>query len=243
MRSLAVAFGFLTRLPVPRVEWEPGDLGRARAWFPLVGIVVAGAGTLVRWTVALALPDIVAVVAAVVAMVVVTGAFHEDGLADSADGLWGGSDPERRLEIMRDSRLGSYGTVALVGSLALRMAILAPLDVVEFLGVAMIGHTLGRFVTLPLSAALVPVPDSSAALLEERTGPVGWAIAVTTVLVVLVGVLGPGAWAPIVVATPTALGCAVLIRRRLGGVSGDVLGASNQVVHIVSMGAAAAVIR
>ncbi|HEX9766947.1 MAG TPA: adenosylcobinamide-GDP ribazoletransferase [Nitriliruptorales bacterium] len=240
---MAVAFGFLTRLPVPRVEWRQGDLGRARAWFPLVGVVVAAVGTMVRWSVALVGPDIVGVVAAVGAMIVVTGAFHEDGLADTADGLWGGHDPAQRLEIMRDSRIGTYGTVALILFVALRIAILAPLDVVEFLGVAMVGHAMGRFVTLPLSAALPPVPDSSAALLAEPTSIAGWLVASGSLGAIVVGVLGADAGAPVLAAVVAATFCGVVARRKLGGLTGDVLGASNQVVHVASMAAAAAVIR
>lgn len=243
MRSVAVAFGFLTRLPVPRVDWEPGDLARSRAWFPLVGVVVAALGTLVRWSVALVLPDVVAVVAGVLAMVVVTGAFHEDGLADSVDGLWGGTDPDRRLEIMQDSRIGTFGTVAIVGSLALQVALLVPLEVFEFLGVAMIGHALGRYSTLPVSASTPAVQGSSAALLEEPTSLIGWTVATITVAIVLVGVLGADVWAPVVAAAVAGNACVAIIRAKVGGVTGDLLGATNQVVHISSMAAAAAVIR
>lgn len=243
MRSLAVALGFLTRLPVPRVEWQSGDLGHSRAWFPLVGVLVAAVGTIVRWAVALALPDLVAVVAGVLAMVVVTGAFHEDGLADAADGLWGGMDRDRRLEIMQDSRIGTYGTIAIVGTLTLQIALLAPLEVFEFLGVAMIGHALGRWSTLPVSSVVPAVEGSSAALLDERTSAAGWVVATVTVIVVLVGVLRAHAWAPAVVALLAGAACVAIIRAKVGGVTGDLLGATNQVVHVSSMAAAVAVIR
>lgn len=243
MRSVAVAFGFLTRLPVPRVVWEAGDLARSRAWFPLVGVVVAASGTLARWAVALALPDIVAVVAGVLAMVVVTGGLHEDGLADAVDGLWGGTDRGRRLEIMQDSRIGTYGAVALAGSLALQVTLLAPLGVFEFLAVAMAGHALGRYSTLPVSAILPAVEGSRAMLLADRTSTLGWAVASLTVVIVLLGGLGADAWAPVVLALLAAAACVAVIRAKVGGVTGDLLGATNQVVHVSSMAAAVAVIR
>lgn len=237
-----MAFGFLTRLPVPHAELRAGDIGRARGWFPLVGVVVAGIGTLTRWSVGLVLPNTVAVAAGVLAMIVVTGAFHEDGLADAVDGIWGGTTPQRRLEIMHDSRLGTYGTLALVGSVLLRVAILTPLESREFLAATLVGHVAGRFAILPLSALLPPFPDSSATLLGERTTVTGWLVATGTVVGVVVATLGVDAWAPVLAGLGSLVLCAQIVRSKLGGLTGDVLGASNQVVHLSSMGAAAAVL-
>src|SRR5687767_13396010 len=105
LRLLAVAVQFLTRLPVPSIPVDDSDLRRASMYFPVVGIPVAAVGVGVRSGTEWALGTAAATVLAVTAMVAVTGAFHEDGLADSVDGIWGGWTPERRIEIMRDSRL------------------------------------------------------------------------------------------------------------------------------------------
>ncbi|PZF79116.1 adenosylcobinamide-GDP ribazoletransferase, partial [Jiangella anatolica] len=120
--GLRAAVAFLTRLPVGS---SPAPLDRAGAWFPLVGLLVGSVGLGVWWVADGLAGPLVAAVAAVLATVIVTGALHEDGLADTADGLWGGSTRERRLEIMRDSRLGTYGALALAGDLLLRVAVLA----------------------------------------------------------------------------------------------------------------------
>src|SRR5919198_3291922 len=132
LRLLLVALRFMTRLPLPRVEFREGDLRRASALFPLVGAVVAGIGIGVRAALEPLWGGSVAPLGALAAMIVVTGALHEDGLADTADGLWGGWTPAQRLEIMRDSRVGTYGVVALVGALSLRIALLAPLSLLGF---------------------------------------------------------------------------------------------------------------
>src|SRR5687768_6108501 len=131
-RLFAVAVQFLTRLPVPAIRVDDGDLRRASMFFPLIGILVAGVGLGVRAGTEWALGASVATVLALTAMVAVTGAFHEDGLADTVDGVWGGWTPQRRIEIMRDSRLGTYGAVALFSSLALRYTLLAGFDLAGF---------------------------------------------------------------------------------------------------------------
>ncbi|MGH2629336.1 MAG: adenosylcobinamide-GDP ribazoletransferase, partial [Actinomycetota bacterium] len=131
VRLAAVAIQFLTRLPV-RVRFVEGDLRRAVGFFPSVGAIVAAIGVGVRWGLGSLVGEGPATVLAVVAMVLSTGAFHEDGLADTADGLWGGATSEDRLRIMRDSRLGAYGTIALVLFFATKLAVLWPMDLGTF---------------------------------------------------------------------------------------------------------------
>ncbi|MGH7003553.1 MAG: adenosylcobinamide-GDP ribazoletransferase, partial [Alphaproteobacteria bacterium] len=124
MRALA----FLSRLPVPQ-RWFDGYTGALAGTvrgFPLAGMIIALPAALVLLIAFLLdLPELVAALLAVMALVVTTGALHEDGLADVADGFYGGSSPERRLEIMKDSAIGAYGMLALVFSVLLRTALLA----------------------------------------------------------------------------------------------------------------------
>ena len=283
LRLLAVAVGFLTRVPVPRTEIGSDDLRRASAWFPLVGLGVAGVGVAVRAAAEPIWGAGVGTVAAVAAMILVTGAFHEDGLADTADGLWGGWDPAGRLAIMRDSRIGTYGAVALILVIALRIGLLLPLGLADFARAVACGHVLGRASTLLLARFLPsappspPAPGLSAARdpLSARSARPGVPPAATGVSgealagrrprlgASVVGALGPWgvgaasavvaatvglaarAWAPIPLAAGliVCLGCAKLFRRRLGGITGDALGAANQLVDLAAVAAIAALAR
>jgi adenosylcobinamide-GDP ribazoletransferase len=241
---MAVAFGFLTRLPVPRVEWRQGDLGRARAWFPLVGVVVAAVGTMVRWSVALVGPDIVGVVAAVGAMIVVTGAFHEDGLADTADGLWGGHDPAQRLEIMRDSRIGTFGVSALVLSLLLRIGALASIAHPGLVAAALVAAHAGGRAGLPAFMRLLPPARADGMSAQAGTPPQQAAMVAAGIgIVIVLFALGLAAG---IVAAVLAVGAlafmAWLCGRQIQGQTGDTLGALEQATEIVVLLVAAAVL-
>ena len=254
LRLLLVALRFMTRLPLPRVEFREGDLRRASALFPLVGAVVAGIGIGVRAALEPLWGGSVATVGALAAMIVVTGALHEDGLADTADGLWSGWTPARRLEIMRDSRLGTYGIVALIVVLGLRASLLLPLGLADFASAVACGHVLGRASTLLLVRLVPPVGDSAFAEGEPGRPRLGVAVAGPLDLagalaaggvVVLTAVLATGAWAavPLVAGALTCLLCAELFRRRLGGITGDTLGAASQLVDLAAVAAVVALAR
>ena len=238
-----VAVRFLTRIPLPEVAVGPGDLRRASALFPAVGLLVAGVGVAVRAATAPVWGVPAATVAAVVAVVLVTGAFHEDGLADTADGIWGGQDPAGRLAIMRDSRVGTYGVVALVAVLGVRVALLVPLELAAFARAAICGHVLGRASTLLLVRRLPAAAPGKGAEVVGPLGLAGTLVAAATVTLTLT--LAAGWWAPV----PAAAGllacaaCARLFRRRLGGVTGDTLGAANQLVELAAVAAVAALAR
>ncbi|WP_069109399.1 adenosylcobinamide-GDP ribazoletransferase [Jiangella alba] len=229
--ALRAAVGFLTRIPVGPAPFSGPALDRAGAWFPLVGVVVGGAGLGVWWVADGLAGPLVGAVAAVLVTVIVTGALHEDGLADTADGLWGGATRERRLEIMRDSRLGTYGALALAGDLLLRVALLATVGAGSdaFADVARLlvaGHVIGRAAPLVLAAWLPPARTDGQGRRLGRLGVVDSLVAAATVLVV--AVLTAGWWAPVLLAAAAVpvLGLRRAARRRIGGVTGDVLGAA-----------------
>jgi adenosylcobinamide-GDP ribazoletransferase len=232
------AVGFLTRLPAGRAGGA--DLTGAAGFFPLVGAIVAAAGLGVWLAAEPLLGPLAAAAAAVLATVALTGAVHEDGLADTVDGLWGGATPQRRLEIMRDSRLGTYGAVALAGDLLLRTALLAPLEPAGVARVLLAGHVIGRAAPLVLAAWLPPArPDGQGARLR-RVGRGGALLAAATAAAAAVA--AASWWAPVVLGAAglavAALGRAA--RRRLGGVTGDVLGAGVQVAGLAAAAATAA---
>ena len=242
-RLTAIAFQFLTRIPTPAIRVDEGDLRRASAAFPLVGLAVAAIAVAVRAAMEPLWGEAVATLAAVAAMVAATGAFHEDGLADSADGIWGGWDREQRIAIMRDSRLGTYGTVALLIVLSLRVALLVPLSLLDFARAVLAGAVLGRGSILLMVRLLPPAaPDGTGAAV---TGPLragGSAVALVTVA--LAAVVASAVWAPLLLAVGVlvSLACAALLRRKLGGLTGDALGATNQLVELATIAVVAALV-
>lgn len=226
-----VALQFLTRLPAGRPA-HTADLTGASAWFPAVGLIVAGVGIAVRAGLEPWLGPVTATIVAVTAMIVATGAFHEDGLADTADGIWGGCTVDQRLAIMRDSRIGTFGTLALVTDTALRIALLAQLDLVDFVRAVACAHVLGRLTPLLLVAGLRPARDGGQGTRAHAPGLIGWMLALA--VVTPTAIMATGRWAALV-AGALVVGVAavgVVAWRKLGGVTGDVLGAGVQIAGL-----------
>jgi adenosylcobinamide-GDP ribazoletransferase len=227
LNELATAFMLLTRLPLGRLVVTVPAAGADLWAYPIVGAVVGFIGGLAFWAAhRLGLPPSVAAICAIAGSVLATGALHEDGLADTADGFGGGATRARKLEIMRDSRIGTFGAVALVLSLALRVAALAALADPGRVAVALIAAgMLGRGAMIGVMLALRPArPDGMAAALGPvRIGPavVGLGIAGACVL------LSHGVHALLGAVLAGAL-MVCLARRQIGGYTGDILGATEQ---------------
>jgi adenosylcobinamide-GDP ribazoletransferase len=235
VRQLKIALQFLTRLPV-EIEPPPAptELARAAPLFPLVGVLVglAGGGAYaLAWR--LGLSGFLGALIAVVVMVLLTGALHEDGLADVADGLGGGRTRARKLEIMRDSRLGSYGALALMLVLLGRTGALASLGVPEVVVPALIGAAVvSRAAILP-PMLLPPARTDGRASEAGQPSPVGVGIGLALALAIGLALLDPvPALAATVLALVAAGGVGLLAWRQLGGITGDVLGASQQAAEI-----------
>lgn len=236
MHLAAVAVQFLTRLPVRLDSVSDEDLRGSLAFFPLVGAIVATIGIAVRAGLGPLVGASAATVAAVASTVVATGAFHEDGLADTADGLWGGWTPERRIEIMRDSRVGTYGAVTLIASLLFQVTLLAQLSLATFAAVFVAGHVLGRAAGVALAATLRPVSDQG--LGAKVAGPGGVATIVlcsATSLAAALVAAGWWFWAPILAAAIVVAATRALAQAKLGGLTGDILGAVNQASMLAVM--------
>ena len=234
LRTFALAVQFLTRLPVPAAEaYSPQRHAAAVRYYPLVGALIGGLCAAVFWLAHLWLAHTVAVVMAVAAGLAATGAFHEDGLADTYDGLGATVDRDRALEIMRDSRLGTYGAAALVIALGLKVTTLVSLAP-EIVAAALVaGHGLSRLSSVVVLETGTYVRDAGVATpVAARIGLAGWFVILLTG-VALAGGLG---WLLSPLATVFALGGLaaghVLMRlwyeRRLGGYTGDTLGAVQQ---------------
>jgi adenosylcobinamide-GDP ribazoletransferase len=235
MTNLALALGFMTRLPIGnRTSLDRGALSRAAVWFPIIGVLVGGLMAGARAVVGLVLGHAPATVCALAIGAIVTGGLHEDGLADCADALGAHVDRDRRLEILHDPRLGTYGTLALVYSTLLAFTLLSGLDDRRFLEAVVIAGALGRWSTLPLSLALPPAAQSGSGTLVRvsvRVTLVGTAIAVVTSLAI--AGWSAGALAASAAALAAILGGAVAVAA-LGGVTGDVFGAVSKFAELAA---------
>ncbi|MBI3515021.1 MAG: adenosylcobinamide-GDP ribazoletransferase [Proteobacteria bacterium] len=232
--DLIAATAFLTRLPVGNWVAVPAGLTRALRAFPLVGGLIGLAGALVYWLATVfGLAPLAAALLAIGATVWLTGALHEDGLADCADGFGGGRNREAKLAIMRDSRIGSYGVLALAISVGLRAAALADLPPADAVAALVAAHAASR-AAMPLLLALLE-PARSDGLAASLGRPSDMVLAQAVILGVLLCALVTGPFAGIVALSFAALvlaGLETLARRQIGGYTGDVLGAAQQVTEV-----------
>jgi adenosylcobinamide-GDP ribazoletransferase len=236
LRTLAGAVLFFTRLPLPaRLGVDATDLRRAITYFPLCGALVGGFAALGWWLASLVFAPAVAAGVALVVGVVFTGAMHEDGWADVCDGFGGGHTKERVLEIMKDSHVGAYGVIGLVLLLGLKWQTLAALPGALVPAVLVAGHALSRGMAATLMATLDyarPEGPSKARALVVRLG--GWRLLFVLVTALALVVLLPGpAWWGVAALVAVRLVLARWFKSRVGGYTGDCLGAAQQLGEIV----------
>ncbi len=245
--DLAVLLRFFSRLPLPPLPFEDDphgrpDFARAAPMLPLAGMILHGIGAIVLlMMLGLGLSPLIAAIIAVIALTWSTGAFHEDGLADSADGIGGGRNRDDKLAIMRDSRIGTYGTVALVFSLMLRVALLASLVERSGAGAAALvlvaSGGLSRVAALWLAVALPPAHSDGAAFATGAPDISRYMltviIAVALAALLVTPMLGMAPFITGLACTLTAgRAGAVLAKRHLGGQTGDIAGATQQAAEI-----------
>ena len=238
-----LALGFLTRLPLGPAPAIDVPLAEACWAFPLVGLVVAllsGIGyALAAW---LNIPPFPAALIALGVGVLVAGAMHEDGLADTADGFVGGLDRDEKLAIMRDSRIGTYGTLALILSVGLRAASLAAIAASGAVVAALIAaHAVARgFLPLVLRGLEPARSDGLGAAFGRPEAAIAWSAAGLAALLALFALdFVPGIVALLAAAAAMAGGASVA-QRQIGGYNGDVLGAVEQAGETVVLLVAAA---
>jgi adenosylcobinamide-GDP ribazoletransferase len=240
VRLFFIALQFFTRLPIPAwVGFDARWLQHASRYFPLVGCVVAAIAAGVYYAAAQALPAPVAAVLSTAASIYATGAFHEDGFADTCDGLGGGMTRERVLEIMKDSRVGAYGAIGIVCMLAAKLAALSMLPPRVAIAALFIAHPLSRLAATSLIWKLEYVRGEGKAkplAQHMRNGEFAIAFATTALpaaLLLATGWIAPGA----MLAAWIAAACAALwlgrkLVVRLGGYTGDGLGAVQQLAEV-----------
>jgi adenosylcobinamide-GDP ribazoletransferase len=240
--DLTAAFSLLTRLPVPRTPGQP-DFARCVWAFPVVGLAVGGLGGFVYFLTSLAgMPSLVASGWTLAATMFASGALHEDGLADTADGFGGGATPARKLEIMRDSRIGGYGALALAVSTLIRAGAVASFGRPQSAAVALIAAgMLGRGAMIAPLLMLGPARADGLGIAVVK--PPAWSamtgiglalLAAVTILPLYSAVLA------IAFAAVTSIALAILARRQIGGYTGDVLGATELATECVVLSALAA---
>jgi adenosylcobinamide-GDP ribazoletransferase len=241
--DFTLATAVLTRIPIGVAEPEPGAIAAAAWSFPLVGAGVGGIAALVFFTLeVVGLGATPAALLAIVAGVAVTGALHEDGLADTADGFGGGRDRTQKLVIMRDSRQGSYGILALAASLGLRAAAIASTPDPISAGLALVAaHAASRGLLPVAMRTLAPARADGLGATAGRPSPAGAAIAALIGAAIALAALGPfrGLVALAIAGFAVAL-TALLAQRQIGGYTGDVLGAFQQIGEIAMLLVAAA---
>jgi adenosylcobinamide-GDP ribazoletransferase len=226
---MLTAVAFLTRLPVG-ANTRP-DLNRAAVFFPLVGLLVGGIAAGTRALADQALPPLPATVLAVAAAIVVSGALHEDGLADVADALGAHTTRERRLEILKDPRVGAFGALALILATMLAVTTIAALDTEHAVKALVIAHVLSRWAILPVSKALKPAKAGGAGSLLRTSTPS--LLAATLLAAAIVTPLG-GAPALAAAALATAA-CAIVLHTTLGGITGDGYGATAKAAELAAL--------
>ena len=234
-RLFLCALQFLTRLPTLSVDFQPDDVTRSAPFYPVVGWIVGALCAGVLLVASRFWPGLPAGALAIAAGLLITGGFHEDGLADTADGLGGGQTPARRLEIMKDSRTGSFGVLAVWAALTLKAAMLASMTSVRAATALVLAHGAARALAVVAMGALPYARNPEEAKLKPA--PIG--VRPTEALIALALGLAPLFWfdpahgvAGVALAAGGGGFLALTARRLIGGYTGDVLGAIEQVSEV-----------
>jgi len=235
IRSLRAAVSFLTVLPVANVDGSPGErLGRA--YFPAIGAFIGLAAGAVFAALSSVTTPLLAAAGGVAVLSVLTGAMHLDGLADSADGLLGGGDVTRRLEKMRDPRLGSFGVTAIVVVLLLEVAAISAMSPARGLAALVVAGALSRLATLSVVTFVPYVRPSGLGVAASEARHRGTDFAFGAATAAIVCAID---WRRAAIALPlvglTALGISTLARRRVGGATGDVCGATAELCQLATL--------
>jgi adenosylcobinamide-GDP ribazoletransferase len=235
IRLLLTAMQYFTRIRVPAwVGHAPERLTGAVRYFPAIGLIIGASGAAVMWLAALVLPAPLPAILSTAVTLLMTGAIHEDGLADTADGLGGGATRERALEIMKDPRVGVFGAIALMLMLLLKIATLSLMPLLTAMAALVAAHAFSRFcaVLVIFASRYVGSADRSRAAPVVEQVKIGDVIVAALFGLPALALCGPRVLVAILVAL---MSVALLTRwcvRRIGGYTGDTLGATQQLAEI-----------
>jgi adenosylcobinamide-GDP ribazoletransferase len=228
------ALMFFTRLPVPELDYCQEKLNASSRYFPLVGILVGALSATVFMFSSLVLPVGISILLSMISSILITGAFHEDGFADTCDGFGGGYTKEKILEIMKDSRIGAFGAIGIILLLALKFLLLSEIKPLYIPIVIVAGHSLSRFISISLLYSMVYVKE------DGKAKPISTALPLPSLIVA--GIFG---FLPLllfkkvfilVIIIPllfTRWYLSYYFKKHIGGYTGDCLGATQQVSEIV----------
>ncbi len=230
LQDIAAAFQFLTRLPLAWLTYRPDALSRSAKFFPLVGLALGAAAAGIYLVLSPHLPAAVVALLIVLFSTFATGGLHEDGLADVADAFGGGWNKPQILQIMKDSRIGSYGALAIVFSVAARMLLLANLPSGSFVRYAISAEVLCRWTVLPLGAVLpgARAEASQGARIARQISAVSLAVGTLLAFGIVGYLLHTAMWTPVVTASALVLLTGLYYKQHIGGITGDCFGATIQ---------------
>ena len=234
LHELLLAFQFMTRIPIRGLPHREDGLARAAKFFPVVGLVIGLVAAAIPHFLASHVDRRILALMLVLYFVLITGALHEDGLADSADAFGAGWSKEQILAIMRDSRIGSYGAIAVTLSLLSRFTLMSSIGSSRLPGILVAASVLCRWTSLPL-AFLLPYAredDGLGGCLASRLPFSSLVWATSAAVVSVAGALGRDslvAWLITILLTGMS---ALYFKRRIGGITGDCFGATNQITEI-----------
>lgn len=229
------AVAFLTRVPVPiTLQADPDALAASAVFFPVVGLLVSAGAILLSHACSRFTGRSVMTVIVLIFLVVITGGLHEDALADAADGFGGGWEKERILDIMRDSRVGSFGVLAIVLGLLARFVFLSSLPPQRFDSYLLAGQVTCRWTALPLALLLPPAREQTGqgARVAGRINALTFAAGTIVTIAAVAVALKLQAVAVMLAAVLVTIITAAYYRRRIGGITGDCLGATNQLTEM-----------
>lgn len=232
-----IALGFLTRIPLPsRVDFQPEFLNKSSRYFPLVGLLVGAVAGFAFIVANAFFPQLMAVLLSLSLTVWMTGAFHEDGFADFCDGFGGGWEKEQVLEIMKDSRLGTYGTVGLGLLLAIKVCALSLMAAEWVPFVLLLAHAWSRWLSISFIVQYQYVRDEDASKVKPLANQMSSKQCLYAGLLVLPLAVG---LAPLQIASLAVLMLVfhqffgAYLNKRIGGYTGDCLGAAQQLVEVL----------
>jgi adenosylcobinamide-GDP ribazoletransferase len=242
LKDIAAAFQFLTRLPLPRLEYESDALSRSAKFFPLVGVAIGLLMVVVFGLLTPHLPVMIAALLAVLASILATGALHEDGFADAADAFGGGWNRDQVLAIMKDSRIGTYGALAVVSSLSLRTLLFGSLPGGRVAAYVISAQVLSRWTILPLGRVLGSARQkaseestqeaSQGARLAGRISPASLVAGTLIAAAFAAYLLKSSILAPALCTLAITALSGLYYRFRIDGITGDCFGATIQLTDI-----------
>lgn len=225
---------YFTRIPSPvKVGHSPDQVSRAVRYFPLIGLIVGSLAALAYIAASRVFSPATALLLSMIASILITGAFHEDGFADFCDGFGGGWSRERILEIMRDSRIGVFGAIGVGSILALKYHLLLELTQSSLIPLLISGHALSRLFPVCVAFAL-PYAREGDQFKPTASNPSRTELLVAVVCGLLPLVyFGPSILIPLLASTLAAIFLALYIRHWIGGFTGDCMGAIQQVTEVI----------